>query len=345
VKKLLMVVGAVLIALVATALVLPDRVVVERSISITRPATTVFTLLDGFASWTEWSPWVTRDESVRVARSGPERGPGARIDWSGDPSKAGLGSQEIIASDAPARIRLLMTQGAQAEALLEYVIDGDALGSRLTWIFESEVTTGNGFRDRLIGRYYGWFLVRWVASDFERGLARFKAHAESLPGADFSRAEITQVQVAPLAVVRVTNLRAATAEGVAEAVADAFGAISSWALRHDVEFQGQPFIITHHAASGVQYYEAAVPIGRDALAPEEGGVTYGETPSGQAVCLLHRGSTLETLASYEQLDAWIMAHGLETAGVSWEHYLSDPSITADGSTSLEICVMIEAGAP
>ncbi len=103
-NKLLFVVGAVLVGLVATALVLPDRVVVERSISISRPATTVFTLLDGFTSWTEWSPWVARDASVTVTRSGPERGPGARIDWSGDPSKAGLGSQEVIGSDPVTRI-------------------------------------------------------------------------------------------------------------------------------------------------------------------------------------------------------------------------------------------------
>ena len=88
-----------------------------------------------------------------------------------------------------------------------------------------------------------------------------------------------------------------------------------------------------------------MPIGRDVLAPEEGVVGYGETPSGQAACLLHRGSTLETLASYEQLNAWVRAHGLETTGISWEHYLSDPSITPSSSTSLEICTMIAGEEP
>ncbi len=344
-NRLLLVVGAVLFALGAAALVLPDRILVERSISINRPATTVYTLLNGFSSWSEWSPWVARDATVTVTRSGPERGPGARIDWSGDPSKAGLGTQEIIASDPPRLITLTLSQGTQGEASLQYLIDGDALGTRLTWTFEADATMGEGFQDRLIGRFYGWFLVRWVVADFERGLASFKAYAESLPGEDFSQAEITRVQVAPLAVARVTNLRAATPEGVAEAVADAFGAISAWALRHDVEFQGQPFIITRHAAPGSEVYEAAVPIGRDVLAPEEGVVGYGETPSGQAACLLHRGSTLETLASYEQLNAWVRAHGLETTGISWEHYLSDPSITPSSSTSLEICTMIAGEEP
>ena len=44
-KKLLVLLGAVLIALGATALLLPERIVVERSQSINRPAATVFTLL------------------------------------------------------------------------------------------------------------------------------------------------------------------------------------------------------------------------------------------------------------------------------------------------------------
>jgi effector-binding domain-containing protein len=305
----------------------------------------VFTLLDGFSSWTEWSPWAARDPSISVTRSGPERGAGARLDWAGDPGKAGLGFQEILESDPAGRLRLRVVQGAQGEASLGYVVTGDALGSRVTWRFEADVASEQGFPRGLIGRYYGWFLARWVAADFERGLQRFKTHAESLPGADFSQAEITRVQVAPTPVAHVTGLRADTPEGVAQVVAEAFGAISAWALRHDVEFQGQPFIITRRLGSGLEVHEAAIPVAGGQTAPEEGGVGYGETPAGDAACVLHRGSPFETLGSYEQLSAWMRAHALEPAGISWEHYLSDPASTPASSASLEICMMIGNGAP
>jgi effector-binding domain-containing protein len=342
-KRFLAVLGAVLIALSAAALVLPGRIAVERSMIVNRPATTVFALLDGFVSWTEWSPWVARDPSATVTRSGPERGAGARLDWVGDPAKAGLGHQEILESDPEGYLRLRVVQGAQGEAKLEYVVSGDALGSRVAWIFETDVTTDEGFLGRLVGRYYGWFLARWVAKDFERGLQRFKTYAESLPGADFSQAEITRVKMAPTFVARVSDLQAATPEGVAEAVAEAFGAISAWALRHDVEFLGQPFIITNRIGPGLEIHEAAIPIDRGLPAPEEGVVRFGETPSGDAACVLHRGSTLTTLGSYEQLTAWVKVHGLELTGVSWEHYLSDPAATPASSASLEICVLVAGG--
>jgi effector-binding domain-containing protein len=345
VKRFLAVVVAVVIALGLAALVLPPRVSVERSTVVERPAIIAFTLLDGFASWTEWSPWVARDPSIAVTRSGPERGVGARLDWAGDPGKAGLGFQEIVESDPPGRLRLLVFQGAQGEASLEYVVTGDALGSRVTWIFETDLASDRGFPRRLVGRYYGWFLARWVAADFERGLQRFKTFAESLPGADFSRAEITRVRVAPTPVARVAGLRAATPEGVAEVVADAFGAISAWVLRHDVAVLGQPFIITRRLESGDEIHEAAIPVERGSLAPEEGRVVYGETPSGEAACVLHRGSPFETMGSYEQLSAWIRAHGFEMTGVSWEHYLSDPATTPAASASLEICMLIAEGLP
>jgi hypothetical protein len=343
-KRFLVVVGAVMIALVVAGLVLPSRITVERSTVVERPAVIVFTLLDGFTSWTDWSPWAARDSSIVVSRAGPRRGVGARLDWVGDPGKAGLGFQEILESDPAGRLRLRMVQGAQGEASLEYVVTGDALGSRVTWRFEMDLAPDEGFPGPFIGRYYGWFLARWVAADFERGLERFKTFAESLPPADFTLAEITQVRVEPTPVARVTGLRADTPEGVAEVVADAFGAISAWALRHDVDVLGQPFIITRRLESGAEVHEAAIPVRRGLPAPEEGRVGYGETPSGDAACVLHRGSPFETLGSYEQLSAWIRAHGFETTGVSWEHYLSDPASTPASSASLEICMLIEEGA-
>lgn len=340
-SKLLSFVLVVLLALGGLAFVLPARVSVERSIIVNRPAATVFTVLDSFTAWTTWSPFTARDPSVMVTRSGPARGPGAQLAWSGDPGKAGLGTQEILESDPAGRIRLRMSQGYQAESLLTYEIAGDALGSRVTWAFESDVTSGEDFPGQLIGRYYGWFLARWVATDFERGLERFKAYAETLPRADFSRAEISRVLAEPMVVARVPGLSAASPEALADVVAQSFAAISAWALRHGVDFEGQPFTITRRLKTGQEVHEAAVPVSPESQAPEEGDVSLGTTPSGDAVCVLHRGSPLDTLGSYEQLSAWVMAQGFSPSGVSWEHYLSDPTTTSPSAAIMEICMLLE----
>ncbi|MEE4175534.1 MAG: SRPBCC family protein [Xanthomonadales bacterium] len=343
-KRLLGLFGIVLLALAALAAALPARVVVERSITVGRPASTVFTLFNGLVSWSAWSPWVLRDPSVAMTRSGPERGPGLRLAWSGDPGKSGLGALEILDSSPSERVQLRLRQGGQQEALLEYEIEGDALGSQVTWIYEADSTAGKGFAGRIVGRYYGWFLARWVAADFELGLQRFKAVAESLPAADFSQAEITRVEARPQRVARVTGLGAATPEKVAEVLAGAFADLSAWAVDHGVEFQGQPLTIAERRADGTETYQAAVPVSVTAEAPQTDRVGLGQTPSGDAVCVLHRGSPLESLGSYEQLDAWVRAHGLQATGVSWEHYLSDPASASPGAASMEICSLVAPAA-
>ncbi|MDH3481246.1 MAG: SRPBCC family protein [Gammaproteobacteria bacterium] len=45
-------------------------------------------------------------------------------------------------------------------------------GTRLTWAFDANF-------DNMPGHYMGLMVDKWVGSDYERGLERFKALAES----------------------------------------------------------------------------------------------------------------------------------------------------------------------
>ena len=43
---------------------LPNVITVERSISVNRPAATLFTVLNGFKLFNDWSPWVDMDPNA-----------------------------------------------------------------------------------------------------------------------------------------------------------------------------------------------------------------------------------------------------------------------------------------
>ena len=61
-NKLLIFMVVVIALFVGAGLtILPKQVRVERNVYVEMPASTVFTLLNGFTSFTAWSPWAVKD--------------------------------------------------------------------------------------------------------------------------------------------------------------------------------------------------------------------------------------------------------------------------------------------
>ena len=58
------------------------------------PAAQVYEAVVDFHRWTAWSPWEDLDPAMSRAYSGPDAGPGAVYEWSGN-RKAGAGRMEI----------------------------------------------------------------------------------------------------------------------------------------------------------------------------------------------------------------------------------------------------------
>lgn len=334
---------AVAVLLLAGGLLLPDRVVVERTAVIERPAATVFTLLNGFRTWGDWSPWVVRDPTLEWTRSGPDTGAGAVVDWTGDPARVGVGRQRILASEPWRRVVLASEVAGQGSATLTYRVDGDGLGSRVTWRYESDVADGQGRFGAVVGRYFGWFLSRWVGRDFETGLARLQAFAERLPRADFAGAGIERVTVTAVPVAQVGGIRAAGDSDLETELADAFRAIGRWAVRADVSLGEAPLVLARRTRENATEFTAALPLAGAVSSEPPPPVTLGRTPAGDAACAMHDGPMEDTLALYARLDAWLAAQGLAAGATAWERYLSDPRAASGGQAAVEVCRLIEAG--
>src|SRR5277367_4255348 len=96
-KRILLAIVAVLLLAVVVGLLLPRQVRVERSVSINRPASLIYAVVNSFQLFPKWSPWQDLDPNMHQTMEGPRDGVGAKLIWSGN-GKVGSGTQLITAS-------------------------------------------------------------------------------------------------------------------------------------------------------------------------------------------------------------------------------------------------------
>ena len=338
--KVLYTVVIAIVIFVTTGIFLPRTVHVERSIEIDRPDSTLFTLLNSFATFSTWSPWSERDPSIIYQYSGPASGTGARMNWSGDPRLSGSGWQEIIESKPSSLVRMQLDFEQQGRANSYFQIDPSASGALVTWGFDTNLVEGQGFFGSLLARYFGLFFDRWIGTDYEQGLVRLKAFAESLPATDFSGLEVEIVEAEPLDILYIVTDSRSEAGGVAASLAIAYQEITSFIAEHSIEIQAQPMAITRSWDARDYEFDAAIPVSTTDV-ELSGNVRAGKSPSGRAVRVVHRGPYDRMSPSYEKLSAYMAVHGLKEGRVSWEHYISDPGQTPADEIITHIYFLIE----
>jgi effector-binding domain-containing protein len=341
-KKVITVILLLLAAFVVTGYMLPKHVHVERSITIERPATMMFEILNGYRYFNEWSPWAKRDPNAEFIISGPESGVGARMDWSGDPQLVGSGWQEIVASKPYEQISIRLDFDAQGLADTGYVLQAQGNATTVTWVFDSDLTEGVNVLDSFLARYFGLLFDRWVGGDYERGLANLKQFAESRKVSEFSQLKIERVSVAAQKILYIRSSTGGTQANIAAAMAKAYTEISIFMNLNGINMDGQPMAITRSDDGDGYLFDAAIPV--DFIpATLEGNIQSGLSPAGAAVRAEHHGGYDEMEPTYEKMAAYMSAHGLSQGGVSWEHYVSDPGVTTQSEMITHVYIMLDNG--
>jgi Polyketide cyclase / dehydrase and lipid transport len=147
---------------------------VVRSTAIAASPERVHDLIDDFHAWRAWSPWEDVDPGLKRDYSGADSGVGAKYAWEGN-RKAGKGSMEIVSS-TPERIEVRLVFEKPWKATNRVVFELTPSGSTSTDVTWRMSGTTSGFA-ALFSRFVS--MDRMVGKDFERGLARMKAAAES----------------------------------------------------------------------------------------------------------------------------------------------------------------------
>lgn len=174
-KKLLMVLLALVAVFVAGGFLLPSSTHVERSVVVARPPAEMFATLNSWKRFNAWSPWHARDPKTVYTYEGPESGVGASMAWASEQSDVGKGRQTIVESVPDRRIVSKLQFEGQGDATAVFALAPEGAGTRVTWGFD--VDHGHN----LVSRWFGLLFDRMVGPDYETGLAKLKAVAEAAP--------------------------------------------------------------------------------------------------------------------------------------------------------------------
>lgn len=339
IKRILLGLIILAVVLIAVGLVLPRQVHVERSTVIDTPQTTVFTVVNGFKLFNEWSPWAEIDpDNTQYTFSGPDHGVGARMEWTSPNPEVGAGSQEIIASQPYDRVTIALDFGTRGTATSYYLLQPEGTGTKITWGFDSDV----GYN--LFMRYLGLIFDSLLGPDYEKGLASLKILAEGLPKANFSRLDTEIVAVEPIVIAYVSGESQPNGEAIAAALAEGFAKVQRFIAANDLQVTGAPIAITHewNEEENRWVYDAALPVNNvGAEMPTDSEVKLGTTPSGRMLRVVQVGPYETAEQTYEQILAWLAAHGYEWAGSSFEQYMNDPANTPSDQLVTHIYVPIK----
>ncbi len=182
-SKAIKIVGMVVVGVVAlfaiVAAFLSPRSHIERSIVVNAQPSAIFQQINGFKNINKWSPWMEKDPNTTTSFEGPEAGVGAKMNWQS--KELGNGSQWIIESDENKHLKTGMQfvdfDGTYTSDINLEPVEG---GTKVTWTYDGDVS-GSGMASSIMGKIMGQFMDGMMGPDYERGLTKLKAVAESQP--------------------------------------------------------------------------------------------------------------------------------------------------------------------
>lgn len=313
-------------------LFLPGHGSVERSIIIERPARHVFDLLNSFKRFNEWSPWHKKDPTTKYTFSGPERGQGARMDWSGN-DQVGSGSWEIIESTPTSLVKMVHRQHGGRTGTVSFDIGTSDLGVKVLWRYDAEL--GANPIERILGRY----LDASIGADYQYGLMRLKALLESSAyPRDYSDLKIEQRELIAGPALKLAGLVEVYSPtdfpDLQAGVEDTMKTLNAFVARNKLNVKGMPQIRVTMKERYRLAYEVTLPVDRNDV-PMRDGIVAAESLGGQVLVAEHLGERRRSNITFEKLQAYASVHGLpfDTTVKAVEEFLPDreaPKAQADG---------------
>ncbi len=172
-KKIILILVALILIFLIVGVILPGEYSVERSITIEAPVATVYDQVNDLEKNRNWSPWEENDPTAEFEYGPIAVGVGAYYDWRGD--EVGTGRLTITAAEPNRRIDTELAFGDYTTAGASFIFEETAAGVRATW----RVTGDYG--KNLLARYFGLLVKGIIEENFERGLENLKRVAEATP--------------------------------------------------------------------------------------------------------------------------------------------------------------------
>lgn len=95
IKRILIVLILIISIVLITAYFMPKEYVVEREVTINKPADTVFNYVKSLKNQNDFSVWANNDPKIKITYKGVDGSVGSISSWESNVKEVGVGEQEI----------------------------------------------------------------------------------------------------------------------------------------------------------------------------------------------------------------------------------------------------------
>lgn len=316
-KKVLIILVALLGIYLVLCLVGPAKIHVERSVDINSPTAFVKSKLADYQFFHEsWSPWTERDPGMKKSFDGNAGQPGHKLSWESDKKEVGKGSMTYKYTRNDTVMHSLYFEG-EGEGPVYHVVKGDETKSNVTWVMANDVP--------FFARVFMLFMdvEKIVGADFEKGLAKLKTALESMPAE--KNYEVKEISWDAKTFYGIkTNT---TFDKLAAFFGESYGKIGEACAKAKSKPLGAPkaiyFKVDEKAMSG----EVAAVMEFDSKTKLDG-LEKWETLAGKVLLIEYYGEYDKTAAAHVAMDKYMKEKNL-TQLLCIEEYLTDPLIEKD----------------
>ncbi len=173
IKIILILIGLAIAVILGLAASKPDTFRVVRRATIKAPPERVFSAINDFHQWPQWSPWEKLDPAMKRVHSGTASGAGAAYAWEGN-KKVGAGSMEILESMPWSRIKIKLDfiRPFEGHNTADFTLEPEASNTVVTWAMQGPAP----FISKLMQVFMS--MDTMIGKDFEEGLDNLRRISE-----------------------------------------------------------------------------------------------------------------------------------------------------------------------
>ncbi|PCH93896.1 MAG: hypothetical protein COB85_06275 [Bacteroidetes bacterium] len=321
IKKVIIVLVALVGLLIAISLFLPSEVIVTRTATINAPAKVIFGQVNDFRNWVNWDPWQEKDPDMKGTYEGPDSGVGSKRCWESDNEEVGSGCLTIVESvpNISIKTELEFEDMGPSNGLWTFEeVDG---ATNVSWSMQMDMGMNP------MGKFFGLMKDGMLGPDFEKGLASLTELCENLPVEEprpTIDAKMVAVESSPIYSIKdsalIQDLEAKTIE--------MYIALAGHVAKSGAEVTGAKLCIWHKwNPEGYSILECAVQVAETGDGTDV--IMAAATVAGNAVTTTHLGSYESSANAYFGLEDYIKANGYTVTGPPWEIYTVGPLDDAD----------------
>lgn len=327
-KRILVILVAVLVVLAVVGLLLPRHSRVSRSITIDRPASLVYATVNSFQLFPRWSPWQDLDPNMHQTTEGARDGVGAKLVWTGN-DKVGSGTQVITASTLNESVASDIDFGTMGVAKSMLLLAPAGTSTRTTWTLDIDMGRSP------IAHYFGLVMDRMIGKDYESGLKRLKTLVEGMPNVDIAAFSAEPVELNAVPILVVTETSAWDTSAISKAYADGYGQIGKFMAKNKLQRAGAPLGIDGAMTATTFTFQAGIPIERADVNSGDN-VRMIQSYAGKALKTTHVGPYDTLPKTYDAYRAFMAAHAYTAAAAPISWYIDDPGNTPAEKLRTEI---------